>query len=69
MVDHTEPVSEVELEAKIDALLCHRSQWLSTMGIDVTSTEAKEQTAAFAARIQAEIAAAGGEQFKLITDL
>ncbi|MCU1429117.1 MAG: putative LmbE-like protein [Actinomycetia bacterium] len=33
-VDHVERVDEEHVDAKIAALLCHRSQWRSTMGID-----------------------------------
>jgi LmbE family N-acetylglucosaminyl deacetylase len=75
VVDHVEDV-ERTLDAKIAALLCHRSQWQSTMGIDVGSAEEPAQLAAFEDRIRAEAAEAGadsglraGEAFKLLTDL
>jgi LmbE family N-acetylglucosaminyl deacetylase len=68
-VDHVEPATEADIRAKIDALLCHRSQWKSTMGIDTESNDADSQRAAFEARIRAEIDASGGEPFKLLTDL
>jgi hypothetical protein len=32
-VDHVERLDEAHVDAKIAALLCHRSQWRSTMGI------------------------------------
>jgi LmbE family N-acetylglucosaminyl deacetylase len=56
--DHFEPV-EGFLEAKLEALLCHRSQWRSTMGIDEDSPEAPTQRAAFVARVTDEADAAG----------
>jgi LmbE family N-acetylglucosaminyl deacetylase len=68
-IDHIEQVDEIDIEAKIQALLCHKSQWRSTMGIDESSAEAKEQRAAFEERIRSEIDEAGGEAFKLITEL
>ncbi len=68
-IDHVEPVDEEDVEAKISALLCHRSQWRSTMGIEETSPDAKEQRAAFEAMIRAEVDTVGGEGFKLITEL
>jgi LmbE family N-acetylglucosaminyl deacetylase len=68
-VDHVEPVTERDIRAKIDALLCHQSQWRSTMGIDAGSSNEREQEAAFEAKIRAEIDARGGEPFKLLTDL
>jgi len=69
VVDHVEPVSEDDVQAKIRALLCHRSQWLSTMQIDEGSRDAPEQREAFAARVREEIAASGGEAFKVLADL
>jgi LmbE family N-acetylglucosaminyl deacetylase len=68
-VDHVEPAPEEDVETKIAALLCHRSQWQSTMHIEAGSTEEQTQRAAFEAKIRAEITEAGGEAFKLITDL
>jgi LmbE family N-acetylglucosaminyl deacetylase len=56
-VDHVERVEVDDAAAKVEALLCHRSQWRSTMGID---DEAESQTAAFARRIHMELRAAGG---------
>jgi len=69
VVDHVEPVDADDIAAKVDALLCHRSQWRSTMGIDEGSPEFDEQRAAFEERIRAEINGVGGEEFKLVTDL
>ena len=37
--DHVEDVTEAYIDAKVDALLCHQSQWRSTMGIDEGSRE------------------------------
>jgi LmbE family N-acetylglucosaminyl deacetylase len=69
VIDHIEAVDEIDITAKIEALLCHQSQWLSTMGIQVGSPDIEAQRAAFEARIQVEITEAGGEGFKLITEL
>jgi LmbE family N-acetylglucosaminyl deacetylase len=69
VVDHVEPVDDVDVAAKIDALLCHRSQWRSTMGIEEGGCDADAQLAAFRRRVSDEIAAAGGEAFKELTEL
>jgi LmbE family N-acetylglucosaminyl deacetylase len=69
VIDHVEPVSREDIQAKIDALMCHESQWLSTMHIEVGSEEEQEQSAVFGASVRHPIEEAGGEQFKLITEL
>ncbi len=69
VVDHVEGVDADAVAAKTDALLCHRSQWLSTMGIDEASPAAAAQRDAFAAKVRAEITTAGGEPFKHLTGL
>jgi LmbE family N-acetylglucosaminyl deacetylase len=73
--DHLERVDGF-LDRKVEALLCHRSQWRSTMEIDAAGPEAGEQRAAFAGRVRDEAAAAGragglsfAEAFKLLDDL
>jgi LmbE family N-acetylglucosaminyl deacetylase len=75
VVDHLETVDQW-LDAKLAALLCHRSQWQSTMGIDVGSETSDEQLAAFEHRVRSEAAVAGEhvgggifESFKLISEL
>jgi LmbE family N-acetylglucosaminyl deacetylase len=68
-IDHVEPAHPEDIEAKIQALLCHESQWRSTMGIDTTSPDAPAQRAAFEGTVREEIARHGGEPFKLLTDL
>ena len=80
-VDHLEPVDAVALRAKLDALLAHRSQWRSTMGIqgDATGNEAELQRQAFERRVTDDLVAvpgpgpganaAVGEPFKLLTEL
>jgi LmbE family N-acetylglucosaminyl deacetylase len=68
-VDHVEAVDDTAVDAKVAALLCHHSQWRPTMGIDEGGRDAGAQRVAFEARIRDEIAAAGGEAFKLITAL
>ena len=68
-VDHIEPARPEDVQAKIDALLCHHSQWRSTMGIDEGSDDEQEQRAAFEEKIRREIRDADGEPFKVLTDL
>lgn len=74
-VDHYERV-DATLRAKVDALLAHRSQWRSTMGIDQRGPDADAQRAAFVERLHREVAtfgaAIGGglaEGFKRIDDV
>jgi LmbE family N-acetylglucosaminyl deacetylase len=75
-VDHYESVDDT-VAKKVDALLAHRSQWRSTMGIDEHGADADVQRAAFTARIEGELrdwgmelAGAGAyEGFKRLTDL
>jgi LmbE family N-acetylglucosaminyl deacetylase len=69
LVDHVEPVSARDVTTKVDALLCHRSQWRSTMGIVEGGADADAQLAAFRHGIEDEVASSGGEPFKLLTDL
>ncbi len=69
VVDHVEAVDTPDIDTKIEALLCHQSQWLSTMHIQEGAREEREQRAAFEEHIRAEITGAGGEEFKLLTDL
>jgi LmbE family N-acetylglucosaminyl deacetylase len=69
VVDHVEAVDAVHVHSKVDALLCHRSQWRSTMGIVQGTPDADAHLAAFRRGIEDEIASAGGEAFKLLTDL
>jgi LmbE family N-acetylglucosaminyl deacetylase len=54
--NHVEVVAPVHVDAKIAALLCHRSQWRSTMGID---DRPEEQQHGFERRQRDEAAAAG----------
>jgi LmbE family N-acetylglucosaminyl deacetylase len=70
--DHVENVHGF-VDRKVDALLAHRSQWLSTMGID---GDAQSQLDAFAAQQHAEARAHGiraglraAEAFARLTDL
>lgn len=74
-VDHFERV-DGWLHAKVAALLAHRSQWRSTMGIDEDAPAALAQRAAFTERIHREARAfaaalAGGlaEGFKRIDEV
>ncbi len=73
--DHAEDVTAT-LSSKLLALLCHRSQWRSTMAIDADASDADAQRDAFAARIrdQARLAGAAAglecaEDFKRIDDV
>jgi len=68
-VDHVEVVDDAAVDAKVAALLCHHSQWRSTMGIEEGGPDSEVQRAAFEAHIRGEVATAGGEEFKLIVDL
>ena len=56
--DHAEDASP-GFDAKIAALLCHRSQWLSTMGIDSAGPDPEADHDAFVERIRRDAAAAG----------
>jgi LmbE family N-acetylglucosaminyl deacetylase len=75
-VDHYES-ADATTTKKVDALLAHRSQWRSTMGIDDASPDADAQRAAFVARIDGELRdwgtalgrAGAYEGFKRLADL
>jgi LmbE family N-acetylglucosaminyl deacetylase len=71
-VDHLESVDR-HLDAKIRALLCHRSQWPSTMRIDTGAPDHDAQLEGFVGRVRKEADAAGlrggvgpAEGFKLL---
>jgi LmbE family N-acetylglucosaminyl deacetylase len=55
-VNHVERVDPAHVDAKITALLCHRSQWRSTMGI---ADRPEEQRLAFEHTQREQAAAAG----------
>ena len=59
VVDHTEDVA-AHLDVKVEALLCHRSQWESTMAITDGAEEIAAQRRAFEARVRERAAEAGG---------
>ncbi len=59
-VDHLEEV-ERHLDTKIRALLCHRSQWPSTMKIDAGAPDGDAQLEGFVGRVRADAEAAGRE--------
>ncbi|MGZ8762366.1 MAG: PIG-L deacetylase family protein [Acidimicrobiia bacterium] len=73
-IDHLESLGPLDLQAKLDALRCHRSQWHSTMGIDDGPASAAQRRA-FEVKVTTELEQAGAaistpaEPFKLITDL
>ena len=56
LIDHIEPADPADIAAKIEALLCHQSQWRSTMQID---ERPDDQRAVFAAKLRAEARTAG----------
>jgi LmbE family N-acetylglucosaminyl deacetylase len=71
-VDHLEQVDR-HVETKIRALLCHRSQWPSTMRIDAEAPDGEAQLEGFVGRVRADAERVGGtagiglaEGFKLI---
>jgi LmbE family N-acetylglucosaminyl deacetylase len=73
--DHVEQIDEYIL-MKVNALLAHESQWLSTMRIEAGTSAEADDRAAFAARIEAQARAdamlgPGGlaEAFHLIDEL
>lgn len=75
VIDHVEDAHGF-VDRKVAALLEHRSQWRSTMGIDASSPDAGDQERDFARRITDEARSAGdlvgreqGEAFKLLSDL
>jgi LmbE family N-acetylglucosaminyl deacetylase len=72
VVDHLEQVDR-HVDTKIRALLCHRSQWPSTMRIDAGAPDSDSQLEGFVGRVRAEAEQAGraagvgpAEAFKLI---
>ena len=76
LVNHVEDVTGFDA-TKIEALLCHASQGVSTMGFDANDSEQVSPGAeAFAAKVRRQLSAHGalgsfpmGEAFHLITDL
>lgn len=75
VVDHLERVEPRHVDAKLAALLHHRSQWRSTMGIEGTGDERDATRAAFERRVREQLVDAGraaglaAEPFKLLHDL
>src|SRR5262249_61888311 len=57
-VDRLEPVGR-HLDTKIRALLCHRSQWPSTMRIDAGAPDPEVQLEGFVGRVRGEAEEAG----------
>ncbi|HEV2310994.1 MAG TPA: PIG-L deacetylase family protein [Acidimicrobiia bacterium] len=58
VVDHVEDAAP-GLEKKIDALLCHRTQWRSTLGITAGGPAEPAERKAFEATVRREAAGAG----------
>ncbi|MCZ7527051.1 MAG: PIG-L family deacetylase [Acidimicrobiia bacterium] len=61
VVDHLEGV-EGYVDAKVRSLLCHRSQWRSTMGIDPAGPHAEQERVAFEARVRSRLASLGAAE-------
>jgi LmbE family N-acetylglucosaminyl deacetylase len=60
------------IDAKVDALLCHRSQWRSTMDVDPDASDVDASIARFRARVTDAARSTGGglvERYRLLTDL
>ena len=69
--NHAEDIA-VTIDAKVDALLCHRSQWRSTMDIAPDAPDVDAAIARFRARVTDDARAEDGglvERYRLITDL
>lgn len=69
--NHVEPIV-AGLDTKVAALLCHRSQWRSTMDIDPQSADLDAAIAAFAERVAARALDDDGspvERFHVLRDL
>ncbi len=68
--NYLEPI-KVGIDAKIEALLCHRSQWRSTMGIDPDAPDVELQRQSFAERVVRTACQAGdgepAESFRILT--
>jgi LmbE family N-acetylglucosaminyl deacetylase len=58
VVDHVEDAGP-GFDAKLTALLAHRTQWRSTMGIEAGGPDEADQLEAFEARVRGEAAALG----------
>ncbi len=68
--NHVETADDAAVEAKVAALLEHRSQFVTTHGI--TDASDPDQVAAFAGRVRLRLAERGaplGESFRLLDDL
>lgn|SRR5690606_21808403 len=74
--DHAEQVTDEHVARKLAALEEHRSQWVSTMGVDPAGPDSEAQLEAFRRRIRDRLTEQGAraavpraEVFKAITDL
>jgi LmbE family N-acetylglucosaminyl deacetylase len=69
--NHAEPIDDT-VQVKVDALLCHRSQWRSTMDVDPDATDLDAALARFRRRVVDTARRDGDrlvEEFRLITEL
>ena len=67
----SEPIDDT-IDVKVDALLCHRSQWRSTMDVDPTAPDLDAAIARFRARVHDAARSDDGElveRYRLLTDL
>jgi LmbE family N-acetylglucosaminyl deacetylase len=69
--DHVEPIDDT-IATKVDALLCHRSQWRSTMDVDPDDPELDAAIDRFRTRVTDTARTDAGalvERFRLLTEL
>ena len=69
--NHVESI-DATIGQKVDALLCHRSQWRSTMDVDPDASDVPAAIARFRARVTDAARSETGalvERFRLLTDL
>jgi LmbE family N-acetylglucosaminyl deacetylase len=69
--NHEESI-DATIDTKVDALLCHRSQWRSTMDVDPDAPDVDASVARFRARVTDAARSAGGglvERYRLLTEL
>jgi LmbE family N-acetylglucosaminyl deacetylase len=72
VVDHVETLSDGDIQAKVEALLRHRTQWQSTMHLDPDAPDLEGFAAGLrrdAVEVGALVGADLGEAFKLMSDL
>jgi LmbE family N-acetylglucosaminyl deacetylase len=69
--NHTESI-DATIDTKVDALLCHRSQWRSTMDVDAGAADVDAEIARFRVRVTDAARTDDGhlvERYRLLTEL